>query len=254
MIESLCDPSRADRNDVARQPLVSIIIVVYRDCRELRLLLESVIPHRSRHVEIVVIDGGSDDGSVDLLTSLDAQIDHWISEPDSGLYHAMNKGIAAARGRFIYHINAGDRLLHVPLNELLQADADGFDIAAFSVSLGGPACFRPVAGWKLRINNTLHHQGTFYRKSRFPGYDLRYRVFADFDANQRMVQQGARIATYDTIVALHTAGGVSHQRHVTKELYRVVAANFGVGYVPLTWLDGKWKGLKRRFAKYTAPV
>jgi glycosyltransferase involved in cell wall biosynthesis len=234
----------------SEDPLVSIIIVVFQDCKELGLVLETVLPKKSRNVEIIVIDGGSYDGSAELLRQYDSEIDYWVSEPDDGLYDAMNKGIAAARGRFIYHINAGDRLLCLPMDELLDADADGVDIASFAVSVDGKGRFLPSAGSRLRINNTLHHQGTFYRRSKFPGYNLKYRIFADFDAHQRMARQGARVRLSDTVVALHTNGGVSHQRASTKELYRVVASNYGMAYVPLTWLDGKWKGLKRRLATY----
>ncbi|HEX4153893.1 MAG TPA: glycosyltransferase, partial [Steroidobacteraceae bacterium] len=205
-------------------------------------------PRKSRDMEVVVIDGGSNDGTVELLKQHDSEIDYWESEPDRGLYDAMNKGIAAARGRFVYHLNAGDRLLYLPTRELLEADAEGFDVVSFAVSVDGVRYFVPAAGWRLRINNTWHHQGTFYRKSTFPGYDLKYKVFADFDANQRLALKEIRVRLSKTVVALHTSGGASYQRRNAGELYQVVASNYGLAYVPITWLDCKWKGLKRRLA------
>jgi glycosyltransferase involved in cell wall biosynthesis len=229
--------------------LISIIIVVFQSREELQLVLESVLRSKSRNCEIIVIDGGSDDGSIDVLRKYDAEIDHWVSEPDKGIYDAMNKGIAAARGRFIYHINAGDRLLYLPVDELLESDEEGYDVVSFAVSIDGKRVYRPSAGWLLKINNTLHHQGTFYRRSKFPGYNLAFRIFADFDANQRLAIQGARIKLLGTVVAQYSSNGSSSQRAAGAELYRVVAANYGNSYVPLTWLDCKFNGLKRRLER-----
>jgi glycosyltransferase involved in cell wall biosynthesis len=231
--------------------LISIIIVVFQSRDELQLVLESALRSKSRNIEIIVIDGGSNDGSVEVLQKYDSEIDCWVSEPDEGIYDAMNKGIAAARGRFIYHINAGDRLLYLPISELIESDAEGYDVVSFAVSVDGKHIYRPSAGWLLKINNTLHHQGTFYRRSKFPGYNLKFKVFADFDANQRLAQQGARIKLCNKVVARYSSGGVSSQRDTGAELYRVVAANHGYVYVPLTWLDCKLNGLKRRFGEFS---
>jgi glycosyltransferase involved in cell wall biosynthesis len=231
--------------------LISIIVVVFQSRDELQLVLDSVLRSKSQNVEIIVIDGGSNDGSIDVLRKWDSEIDYWVSEPDKGIYDAMNKGIAAARGRFFYHINAGDRLLYLPISELLESDSEGYDVVSFAVSVDAKRVYRPSAGWLLKINNTLHHQGTFYRRSKFPGYNLKFRVFADFDANQRLAQQGARIKLWDKVVALYSSGGVSSQRDTGAELYRVVATNYGYFYVPLTWLDCKFNGLKRRLGEFS---
>jgi glycosyltransferase involved in cell wall biosynthesis len=240
--EAMCDSTKI---------LISIIIVVFQSRDELQLVLESVLRSRSRNMEIIVIDGGSDDGSIDVLRKYDSEIDYWVSEPDKGIYDAMNKGIAAARGRFIYHINAGDRLLYLPIGELRESDEEGYDVVSFAVSIDGKRVYRPSAGWLLKINNTLHHQGTFYRRSKFPGYNLTFRIFADFDANQRLVIQGARIKLWDVVVARYSSNGASSRRDAAPELYRVVATNYGNAYVPLTWLDCKFSGLKRRLERFS---
>ncbi|MEP6756559.1 MAG: glycosyltransferase, partial [Chthonomonadales bacterium] len=82
-------------------PLVSIVVVVYRDRAEVGALVENLAPFRSRDLEVIIIDGASDDGTVEFLSTNSDQIDFWLSEPDNGIYHAMNKGLAKASGEYI---------------------------------------------------------------------------------------------------------------------------------------------------------
>ncbi len=167
--------------------LVSIVTVVFRARHGAPPLLESVFACQDERLELIVIDGGSDDGTVELLRDSNDSIDYWISEPDQGIYDAMNKGLAAASGDYVLHLNAGDRLRLVPYEALRKSADDGVDVASFCVNMAGWGVFRPKVGLLLRINNTLHHQGTFYRRKNHLGYDTRYRVFADFDCNQRLL-------------------------------------------------------------------
>ena len=132
------------REPRADTPLVSIISVVYQEFAELPALLLNIVERKGPEAEIIVVDGGSTDGSVDQLRKFDDQVDYWISEPDAGLYDAMNKGISLARGHFIFHINAGDRIRHIPVPVLRQCLADGVDIACFSVNVAGWANIRPA--------------------------------------------------------------------------------------------------------------
>ena len=246
------------RRDVARAvlPLVSIITVVFRACDELPDLIESVVRLKTDQVEFIVIDGGSKDGTCELLNEYDSLIDYWVSEPDRGVYDAMNKGIASARGAFLFHLNAGDRLLHIPVRELEAAAARGTDIVAFGVSIDGRREFRPSRGPLLRLKNTLHHQGTFYKREGFPVYDVSYKVFADFDANQRLARRGARIEIFDKIVAMHMGGGLSdiHSKANVSEFFHVIRQNYGWTYLPPAWLICKWQGLRTRLARLKTRV
>jgi glycosyltransferase involved in cell wall biosynthesis len=235
----------------AIKPLVSILTVVFRAREELPALIESVARLKTDKVEFIVIDGGSKDGTCELLSQYDSVIDYWVSEPDKGIYDAMNKGIAAAQGTFLFHLNAGDRLLHIPVRELEAAASRGTDIVAFRVSIDGKQEFRPAQGFVLRLKNTLHHQGTFYRREDFPVYDVGYRVFADFDANQRLARRGARIEIFDQVVASHMGGGLSdvHTKANVSEFFQIIRKNYGWTHLPPAWSICKWRGLKTRLAK-----
>ncbi len=225
-------------------PLISIITVVFQARQDLPALIDSVLRLKDKNTEFIVIDGGSKDGTAELLKQYDSAIDYWVSEPDQGVYDAMNKGIAAAKGTFVFHLNAGDRLLCLPTEELELVALEHADVAAFRVLIDGEEEFRPEIGLALRFNNTLHHQGTFYRRESIPAYDVRYRVFADFDVNQRLALRDARIQTFDRVVALHTTGGLSaiaSQDNIA-EFFHVIRKNYGWRHLPIAWLLCKWRG------------
>jgi glycosyltransferase involved in cell wall biosynthesis len=226
--------------------LVSIVTVVFRARQELRRLLDSICALQDERLELIVIDGGSDDGTVELLRHLDRAIDYWMSEPDGGIYDAMNKGIAAASGDYVLHLNAGDRLRHIPYDALQESSEDGIDVACFCVNMTGWGVFRPRAGWLLRMDNTLHHQGTFYRRKDHLGYDTRYRVFADFDYNQKLLKASRSFRLFNEVVADQAELGVSASRDVRREFYRIIGANFGMFYVALAFVWDRFAGLRRR--------
>jgi glycosyltransferase involved in cell wall biosynthesis len=232
------------------KPLVSIITVVFHAREDLPGLIESVARLKNDRVEFIVIDGGSEDGTCELLSQYGSVIDYWASEPDKGIYDAMNKGVAVARGTFLFHLNAGDRLLHIPFRELEAAASNNTDVVAFRVSIDGKQEFRPGWGVALRVKNTLHHQGTFYKRDGFPFYDVNYRVFADFDANQRLARNRARIEIFDQVVASHQGGGLSdaHTKANVCEFFQVIKRNYGWTHLPPAWLICKWQGIKSRLS------
>ena len=209
-------------------PTVSIIVVVFEDGQELERLIANLAQFRSSLVELIVIDGGSEDGTLELLEYHADQIDFWLSESDSGIYDAMNKGIAAARGEFILHVNAGDRLLTLPLAQLsLMADAH-IDVVCCSVLEDDSDIFTPRNNLLLRFDNTWHHQGTFYRRSTHLLYNPSYRICGDFDHNQRLRKARCSVESLPIVVASHRRNGVSLGKDARNEIFRSIRSNFGV--------------------------
>jgi len=88
--------------------LVSVITVVYNGEKHLQQTIESVFSQTYKNIEYIIIDGGSNDGTIELIKANEEHIDYWISEPDKGLYDAMNKGISKAKGELIGMINSDD--------------------------------------------------------------------------------------------------------------------------------------------------
>ena len=181
-------------------PLVSIISVVYRDREATRLLIDNLAPFRGSDLEIVFIDGGSTDGTVELLGANEDRVDYWMSEPDEGIYDAMNKGLNAARGQWVLHINGGDELLSVPY-ERLRALGEGAEMLACRVEHPEEHfTFIPRMNWTFRYQSTIPHQGIFYRREAHRGYDPKFRVLGDIAATQRMVRDGHRVELLQQIV------------------------------------------------------
>jgi hypothetical protein len=101
-------PETSELSEKLPVPLVTIITVVFNGEKYLERTIQSVINQSYNNVEYIVIDGGSTDGTIDIIHKYDRAIDYWVSEPDGGIYDAMNKGITLAQGSLIGLINAGD--------------------------------------------------------------------------------------------------------------------------------------------------
>ena len=91
-------------------PLVTIITVVFKGEKHLEQTIQSVVNQTYNNVEYIIIDGGSTDGTLDILLKNEERIDYWVSEPDEGIYDAMNKGIIISRGDLLLFLNCGDYL------------------------------------------------------------------------------------------------------------------------------------------------
>lgn len=226
-------------------PLVSIITVVYNGASELATTIESVLGLDYDNIEYIIIDGGSKDGTCELVRHYEQFVDYWCSESDSGIYDAMNKGIELATGDFVYHLNIGDRILEIPIKDLVKLPT-GAACVACSVQLENGLVFDSAKGISLRYRNTIHHQGCFYRRGPQVRYSTDYKVFSDFDLNQRLKRSGQFIATSSVVVAEHDAGGASHQRSSFDEVFRIVHRNYGPLWVAVCFLYFKISGLRQR--------
>lgn len=199
--------------ETAAAPLVSIITVVRNGAATLAETLESVRLQRGVLVEHIVIDGASTDGTVDILRAYRGHTLRWLSEPDRGIYDAMNKGIALARGEWLLFLGADDGLAdpNVLADVFVGRDLSAYDlVCGNSAYQNGDHCM-PRLDWKIRIFNTLHHQAVFYRRRLFD--DFRYRldipVVADYELNLRAYLQRRAVLFTDRMIAISGIHGIS---------------------------------------------
>ncbi|MEM9291333.1 MAG: glycosyltransferase family 2 protein [Acidobacteriota bacterium] len=167
------------------RPLISVIIPVFRGAETLEACLQSVQRQRYDSLELLVMDGGSDDRTVEILKAHDGGIDLWISAPDEGVYDAMNRGVDLARGDWLYFLGSDDILVDC-LHRLaphLQNPRTIYHGDVYkplsNVVQGGALRPEQMAG------RNLCHQGIFYPRAVFAKrrYDPRYRLYADWALN-----------------------------------------------------------------------
>ena len=197
--------------ETSAAPLVSVIIPVFNGREKLQRTLASVLSQPRELWECLVMDGGSTDGTVELLRAQGAQV-RWVSERDGGVYDAMNKGIARASGRFLYFLGAGDTLregalqamaAYLPLNGLALVYGDVYLAAEGRV---GDGLFTPV---KL-TRGSICHQAAFYSRGIFDKvglYDLRYPINADQVLNLRCFGDRDIANLYCPVVVADFEGG-----------------------------------------------
>lgn len=200
--------------DSQRKPLISIVTVVRNGAATIAATLDSVRIQRQVDVEHLIIDGASSDGTVDIIKANESEQLRWISEPDQGIYDAMNKGISLARGEWLLFLGADDVLAdpNVLADIFLGRDLAPYDLVCGTSSYhDGRECV-PRLDWHTQIFNTIHHQAAFYRRRLFDGF--RYRldipVVADYEMNFLIYRQHRPVLFLDRQVANSGQHGVSH--------------------------------------------
>jgi glycosyltransferase involved in cell wall biosynthesis len=202
-------------------PLVSIITVVFNGYSSLEQTILSVTGQSYGNIEYLIIDGGSGDGTLDIIRKYDDKIDYWISEPDNGIFDAMNKGIKLATGELIGIINCGDRYLAGAVHKIVEAAAEHPEADVFH----GDLRFIQKSGiesvWRSRerLNRRfiyrmpVNHPTVFVRSACYRAYgvfDTLYRVAADFDLMLRfLVDRGLMFHHIDAVLAVMSGGGAS---------------------------------------------
>lgn len=225
-------------------PVVSIISVVYNDIN-IENTIKSIIPYLNNDIEYIIIDGNSNDGTKEIITQYIDALDYFLSEPDNGIYDAMNKAVKYSHGKYILHLNSGDTLMNLPIDLIKYQDAD---ILSFPVSINdGEMVYEPLFDNRTKYRTSLHHQGTLYKRE-FVDYNTQFKIFADFDLNQRLYKRGVRATIYnDPIVSNHLENGVSARtpkRRIEHSL--IIKKNFGLKYYWIYYFYLIYKYLKNK--------
>jgi glycosyltransferase involved in cell wall biosynthesis len=231
-------------------PTVSIITITYNAERFLERTIQSIMAQQATDYEYLVIDGGSTDGTLDIIRRYDDQITRWISEPDKGLYDAMNKGLHRAQGRYVWFMNAGDELggpqtLARLLDRINATSADVYYSDALFVSDGGGRQSGPPVGLRSAVtphalppNLTWHdmalgmkvcHQAFVAKRSIAPDYPTD-NLSADLDWEIRCLKAARLIEFLPFVLCRYLLGGVSVQQHrrSLSDRFKVLVDHFGL--------------------------
>ncbi len=188
---------------------ISIIIVTYNAAQTLEVCLQSIFKQRYTNVEIIVIDGQSTDGTIDILKRYSAQIAFWKSEKDTGIYDAMNKGLKQATGKWIYFLGADD-MLFAEFSDLVDELDDEHCIYYGRVmTLGGPTI--PADAYAF-AKYGLCHQAMIYPIGVFDKrrFNTKYRISADYALNMTLFKNSEyRFQFCDHLIANFNHTGIS---------------------------------------------
>ncbi len=215
------DPSRHDGSEMS-QPLFTIITVSMNSADTIRDTLESVLDQEFDDYEYLVVDGDSADQTVEILRQHGPRFEgrmKWISEPDRGAYHAMNKGIALASGEWIHILNSDDRYADASvLYHVARITRPGYDLIATAIRIETPEIGAGHTWVPRYISEQRHynfpHPGTFIRRAfydRVGLYNERFRIISDALFGIQHYPK-ARYHLSDEVTVVMRAGGMSDRQ------------------------------------------
>lgn len=192
----------------------SVITINYNNKEGLEHTIESVLSQTNKDYEYIIIDGGSTDGSMDVIKTYQDHITYWLSEKDQGVYHAMNKGVAHAHGDYLIFMNSGDRFYSPDVLSSLYEYQE--DIICGKVLKGDSS--RPSGHHKQIISlvdlmrASLPHQAMFIKRElllKHP-YDEKYKILSDWKFSiETIIFYNCSFRNIDIIVANYDTTGIS---------------------------------------------
>jgi glycosyltransferase involved in cell wall biosynthesis len=254
---SMVDSFRAPFN-----PLLSVITIVYNNVSDIERTIQSVINQTYEPIEYIIIDGGSMDGTVDIIKKYEDKVSYWVSEKDKGIYDAMNKGLKAAKGDYVLFINSGDEIYDSSTVEKVFSSSPNADIYYGETemydenweSLGKRRHAVPDKfTWKsFKYGMSISHQAIYIKRSITIPYNEKYQLSADIDWILTAAKKAITIVNVQGYVAKYLVGGISKKRHrqSLKERFKIFSTYYG--FIPNLFNHGiiaiklGWYYLKHR--------
>jgi glycosyltransferase involved in cell wall biosynthesis len=226
----------------AAKPVLSVITIVYNNVRDIERTMLSVLGQTYQGIEYIVVDGLSNDGTLDLIKKYETRIAKFTSEKDEGIYDAMNKGLALATGDYLIFMNSGDEFFDVDTVNVVFASAEDADIYYGETemindagqSLGQRRHKVPKQfTWRgFNLGMSISHQAIYIKRSLVEPYDRRYQLSADIDWIIRAAKKAKKIVNVNRYVAKYLVGGMSKTKHRQSLVERFDIMKRHYGLVP----------------------
>ena len=202
----------------------SIITINKNNAEGLEQTIRTVIDQTYNDVEYIIIDGGSTDGSRDVIKKYESKISYWVSEKDKGIYNAMNKGIVASRkisssnNKYLLFLNSGDRLHSKNVLEQIANYSEDFIIGKiirddFDRPFG---IYDDKISLRTLFRRGFPHQGTFFSIRLFDKYlyDESYKIVSDWKfVTQKIIFENVSYININTVISEFDTGGLSTTNH-----------------------------------------
>lgn len=223
-------------------PRFSIITVTRNAEKVLEDTIQSVVTQTYKNIEYIIVDGASTDGTMEIVERYKSRIAKVVSEPDKGLYDAMNKGIGMATGDYLCFLNAGDSFHEDDTLQLMVHSITGSELPDI---LYGETAIVDAAGhflhmrrlqaperlnWKsFKQGMLVCHQAFFARHTLMEPYDLKYRFSADFDWCIRLMKKAHTFHNTHVTIVDYLEEGMTTRNHKAslKERFRIMAKHYG---------------------------
>jgi len=209
---------------------ISIITVSYNNFAGLQKTIKSVINQEFSDYEFIIIDGNSTDGSKELLEEYEDKLTYWVSEPDNGIYHAMNKGISMARGQYVLFLNSGDSLHD---NQVLSTVTDKIngsygiyygDIIYEETDKSSKRSFPEQLTFQFFVEHNISHQASFIKRSLFDEiflYNEEFKIVSDWEFfTYAICKENVSYKHLDLIITDYDATGISSDVKNHAEMHR----------------------------------
>jgi len=182
------------------QSFISIITISFNAKKHIKQTIQSVIHQNYSNKEYILIDAGSQDGTIEIINKYGKDIDYWISEPDKGIADAMNKGLKAAKGDYILFLHSDDYLINENVlskaSQFLDHDHDIFLFDLYYSDNGNKTKAKPRGlGWWMNFKTGVLHQSCICSKILFEKigiFDTNYKIAMDYDFFLRAYRTGAK--------------------------------------------------------------
>ncbi|MPM41432.1 hypothetical protein SDC9_88087 [bioreactor metagenome] len=235
--------------------MISVITITYNAENVLEKTMQSVLAQKNCRIEYILVDGNSKDSTVDIIRRYEKEISdgkhvclsssdfRYISEPDKGLYDAMNKGMQMATGDFVWFINAGDKIYSDTTVEKIEAQlklkpasdviyGQSLMIDENDNALGERHKIAPANLKKRHLLRGLVvcHQSILVRKSIAPEYDLNYKISADFDWTNKVLAASKGNLFIDDYISRFMVAGLSSikRKDALRERFSIMKKHFGI--------------------------
>lgn len=243
---------------------LSIITITYNAAPTLERTIQSVERQTARRIEYIIVDGASTDGTMNVVGRYLHVVNRCISEPDTGIYNAMNKGLTLARGKYVWFLNAGDeipepdtveRMLNSSPNadvyygDTVMTDAEGNVIGRRRLEPPEQLSWR-----SFREGMLVSHQSFIAKRAICPKYDERYRFSADFDWCIAILRQAQTICNTRMTLSRFLDGGITKHNIIAglRERFAIMTRYYGfaptvVRHIPIAAKFLWFVATKRRY-------
>jgi len=226
----------------AKPPILSVITVVYNNVNDIERTLLSVLNQTYGGIEYIIVDGLSNDGTLEIIKRYEARIAKLISEKDKGIYDAMNKGLTLASGDYVIFMNSGDEFFatdtvaqvfaSVPDADIYYGETEMIDDGGNSLGQRRHKAPQTFTWRGFKLGMSISHQAIYIKRSLIAPYDPKYQLSADIDWIIRAAKKAKIIVNVNRYVAKYLVGGMSKAKHKQSLLERFDIMKRHYGLVP----------------------